>query len=312
MDLLGQPTVVSAVTHALRMQRLAHAVLFCGPDGVGREHCARGVAAALLCERSVLPFGCGGCRSCKRAWAGQHPDLVEVMSEAEAQRRGRPSDGQKASRDIRVDEIRALNAVLQQRPYEGRSRVVIIVEAQMMNERAQNALLKSLEEPVPGNHIFLIIPHARSLLPTIASRSQQLAFRPLTPEVVAEILRRRQVPDADGRARGATSMSAALADPATGATAIADGLSASTSSDALAAAEAAGKDRGEVLAAIHQSWTALGEQLRLDAHAGQLAAIDEGLAKLHALAVAEERLDANVAVPLSLEAAFLSLQRVGP
>ena len=193
--LLGQPQVVEALHNATRTDRLAHGLLFVGPDGVGRERAARGLAAGRLCENDDvarhLPFGCGDCRGCRRVENGTHPDVHHLLPDAEAVTRGLIDAEKKVpSRDIRVEQVRELALKMRTKPYEGRARIAIITDAHRMNASAQNALLKTLEEPGPGSLLVLIAPHPRSVLPTIESRCQRVRFRPLSSEVIRTILTR--------------------------------------------------------------------------------------------------------------------------
>lgn len=217
----GQDRAVAALTAALRTDRLAHGLLFVGPDGVGREKTARSLARGLLCElrgtpTEVLPFGCGVCRACRRADSGSHPDLHVVMSEAEGVARGlvQPDGKARPSAEIKIDAVRELGQRLLQRPYEGKSSVAVIVDAHRMNEKAQNALLKVLEEPAPTTVLLLLVPGVRAVLPTIASRCLRLMFSPLDEAALLAILRQLQVPDAEVRAArarlGASSVPAVL------------------------------------------------------------------------------------------------------
>ncbi len=193
--LLGQPQVVDALASATAQQRLAHGLLFVGPDGVGRERAARGLAAGLLCEAEQqdlrLPFGCGQCRGCRRVESRHHPDVHHLLPDAEAVARGWSTPEKRvASREIRVEQVRELAHAMRLKPYEGRARVAIVTDAHRMNTRAQNALLKTLEEPGPASLLVLIAPHSRSVLPTIESRCQRIRFRPLTGDVVRTIAER--------------------------------------------------------------------------------------------------------------------------
>jgi DNA polymerase-3 subunit delta' len=260
--LVGQDRVERALGQAMRGRRLAHGLLFSGPSGVGRERAARGLAAGLVCERQGddlvhAPFGCGECRGCRRALAGSHPDVHLVMSEAEAVRRGLQSaDGKKQpSPDILVDTVRELAVRLRMASFEGGARVAILLDAHRMNVSAQNALLKTLEEPAEGTWIILVVPHERTVLPTIASRCLRLAFAPLSEADVARVLRGQGVADAEVRARHAEgSVARALAwDPAASGAAGAEllrVLTAGTSAERMDAAEALGKERSDVDGAL--------------------------------------------------------------
>jgi DNA polymerase-3 subunit delta' len=196
---IGQDRAVAALSAAVRTNRLAHGLLFAGPAGVGRETCARALARGLLCEKrgavdEVLPFGCGVCRACRRVEHGTHPDVTVVMSEAEAVSRGmaEPEGKGRPSVEIKIDAIRAFAQTLQKRPYEGRNRVAVVVDAHKMNTQAQNALLKGLEEPGPQTILILLVPNARAVLPTIASRCLRLSFAPLSPADQQKIEAKKQ------------------------------------------------------------------------------------------------------------------------
>jgi DNA polymerase-3 subunit delta' len=211
----GQPHVERALAQALAAGRLPHALLFTGASGGGRERAARGLASALFCEVGGAPFGCQSCRGCRRAMAGQHPDLHVLMPEAEAVRRGlaEPDGKRKPSADILVDAVRAAAARLRMAAFEGGARVALVVDAHRMNPSAQNALLKTLEEPGDRTLLVLIAPHVRSVLPTIASRCARLAFAPppaapvgeapaLWPAFQAPLRARMEAAEAAGKERG--------------------------------------------------------------------------------------------------------------
>jgi DNA polymerase-3 subunit delta' len=280
VDVIGQDRVVRALRAALQANRLAHALLFIGPAGVGRETTARALARGLLCERrgtpsAVLPFGCGSCRACRRVEGGTHPDVLVVMSEAEAVARGLADADDKKARpsvEIKIDAIRDVGRQLPRRPYEGRARVVIVVDAHRMNEKAQNALLKGLEEPGDAENVLvLLVPGTRAVLPTIASRCQRVVFAPLAPDAVRAILRARGVADADARAArpGVASIPAALADVAEADDAVGrllHGLAHrgrdETLRERLQLAESIGRDRLEVEALLRAAEQRLAARLR--------------------------------------------------
>ncbi|OGQ13367.1 MAG: hypothetical protein A2138_12985, partial [Deltaproteobacteria bacterium RBG_16_71_12] len=206
--------------------------------------------------------GCGACGSCRRARSGAHPDLHLVMSEAEAVRRGlaEPDAKRRPSPDILVDALRDLAVRLRMAAYQGGWRVAVVLDAHRMNTSAQNALLKTLEEPGQRTVVILLAPHERAVLPTIASRCLRLSFAPLAERDVRAILTSLGAADADERARRARgSVARALALDLEGATDAAattaavlwealvgaDGIGGSTAAR-LEAAEAAGKERGDV------------------------------------------------------------------
>ena len=329
-EIVGQDRVVAALTSAVRAQRLAHGLLFVGPDSVGRETTARALARGLLCDKrgsaaAVVPFGCGACRNCRRVQAGTHPDVHVVLSEAEAVARGLAEpDGKKArpSVEIKIDAIRDVCRVLPQRPYEGGTRVVIVVDAHRMNERAQNALLKGLEEPGAAENILvLLVPGLRAVLPTIASRCQRLQFSPLSPEALHTILRQRGVADASARAArpGVTSVAAALQDTAGDDDAVGRLLGALTMrqrneamADRLQLAADLGRDRGDVEALLSAAEKRLAAALRERTSLGDptggtgddASGLDEVVA-LEGIAAARVDLQGNVGVQLAVERLLL-------
>jgi DNA polymerase III subunit delta' len=174
-----QQRPVSVLGACIKADKLPHALLFAGPDGVGKRTAAMALAMAGNCtgarpmEGSPFPPVCGECRSCRKIQAGSHPDILSIEASGQF---------------IRIAQIRDLLSVLAMKPYEARLRVVIISDAQHMNPEAGNALLKILEEPPERTVLILTAPETADLLPTIASRCQQIRFNPLTPESLADML----------------------------------------------------------------------------------------------------------------------------
>ncbi len=180
-DLLGQDLARAALERAVATGRVAHAYVFEGPAGVGKRGAAHGLAMALNC--AVEPGqGCGACDVCRRIDADIHPDV--------------PSFGPSGpGGQIVVEDIKAMVALARSRPHEAPARVVVVDDADAMNPNAANGLLKTLEEPLPGNHVVLCTTAAERLLPTIRSRAQRLRFRPLGPTALLEIARARGIPE---------------------------------------------------------------------------------------------------------------------
>jgi DNA polymerase-3 subunit delta' len=186
-DVEGQQRAVEALRTALRADALHHAWLFAGPAGVGKELTALGLAQALLCPERPNE-GCGSCVACGRVARRNHPDVQWLMPEDEQVARGfagRSDFTHTPSREIRVEQIRVLQERLALRPLEGGRRVVIAASAHKMNPAAQNAFLKTLEEPPPGTVIVLIASEPDRLLPTIRSRCSRAQFGPLPEALVA-------------------------------------------------------------------------------------------------------------------------------
>lgn len=183
----GQPKAVESLRAALRNGAIHHAYLFAGPEGVGKELTALAFTQALFCE-TAPGEGCGQCSACGRVARGNHPDLSWLVSEdGQIQRKlaARSDFTHTPSGQIRVEQIRKLQERLSFRPLEASRRVVLVVDAHLMNEAAQNAFLKTLEEPPVGTVIILIAANADTLLPTILSRCSRTHFGPLPQALIA-------------------------------------------------------------------------------------------------------------------------------
>ncbi|MGV3624286.1 MAG: DNA polymerase III subunit delta' [Archangium sp.] len=187
-EVKGQPRAVEALRAALAKQQVHHAWLFQGPDGVGKELTAASLAQALVCPEK--PFeGCGVCSACKRVTNRNHPDVTWLMPEAEQVERGisgRSDFTNTPSRDIRIEQIRKLQERLAFRALESKYKVALLVTAHAMNQNAQNALLKTLEEPPKDTVLILISSAPDKLLPTIRSRCAKANFGPLPTAFIAE------------------------------------------------------------------------------------------------------------------------------
>ncbi|MDD6932338.1 MAG: DNA polymerase III subunit delta' [Eubacteriales bacterium] len=167
---------------SVKAGRIAHAFLLSGPHGTGKRTCANYLTQTILCASPQAP--CGQCPACKKVLAGLHPD-VHVVGEEE--------------KSISVDTIRALRDQLALRPFEADRHIALIPRADRMTAQAQNALLKTLEEPAGGNVFFLLTDQPGAMLPTIVSRCRRLRFSPVSVEACAEILAEKGVEP--GRAR---------------------------------------------------------------------------------------------------------------
>jgi DNA polymerase III subunit delta' len=187
-SVVGQPRAIDALQAALRSGTLHHAYLFAGPEGVGKELAAVGLAQALTCPEQP-EVGCGKCASCLRVVKGTHPDVTWVMPDEERVARGlagRSDFTGTPSRDIRVEQIRNLQERLALHGLESRRKVALITSAHRMNESAQNAFLKTLEEPPADTTLILIAAAMDKLLPTIRSRCSKVHFAPLPVDLVAQ------------------------------------------------------------------------------------------------------------------------------
>jgi DNA polymerase III subunit delta' len=181
-DLIGQDLARAVLERAIAGGRVAHAYVFEGPGGVGKRSAALGLAMALDCP--VAPgAGCGACEICRRIEAGLHPDV--------------PSFGPSGpGGQIVIDDIRAILALTRTRPHEAPARVIVVDDADAMNPSSANGLLKTLEEPLAGNHLVLCTGAPDRLLPTVRSRAQRIRFRALSPAALAAIARGRGLPEA--------------------------------------------------------------------------------------------------------------------
>ncbi len=158
---------------ALKNQRLAHAYLFEGPDGIGKKLMALALARALFCEASE---GCGECAACRKVDHLNHPDLHLLTAEGT---------------QIKIDQVRKLQQDIALRPLEANVRICLIDGAETLNAAAANALLKTLEEPLPGTLLILLSSKPEMLLDTIRSRCQRLRFNRLSRSRLAGILEHR-------------------------------------------------------------------------------------------------------------------------
>jgi DNA polymerase-3 subunit delta' len=190
-DVQHQDRALSLVRRALASGRTHHAYLFDGPEGVGKELAARALAARLLCAAANLApddDACGACRACRLFAAGNHPDFHLIHR---GLHREHPDKAIRAGKGLFlvVDVVRhfliepAVNT-----PNLGRRRVFLVRDAERMNEGAQNALLKTLEEPPGDGCLILVTSSAERLLPTIRSRCQRVPFDLLPPSFIEQHL----------------------------------------------------------------------------------------------------------------------------
>ncbi len=173
----GQKQAKELLSRGLAADRLAHAYLFQGPDGVGKQLFARKLAAAINCTASDGIQSCGHCGSCRRMEAGMHPDFLLVT----------PGKGA-----IKIAQVRELIKELSFAPYGAGTRVVLVEDVHLMRQEAANSLLKTLEEPPENNILILTADSAGNILQTILSRCQTIPFYSLTTEETVKILREQE------------------------------------------------------------------------------------------------------------------------
>lgn len=167
-DILGQKRVVDTLIQVLEKDKVSHSYIFVGPEGSQRAEVARSFAKALFSKDNA-----SAAISAKKVEDQNHPDLIEVF----------PDGG-----SIKIRQIRQVRQDISIKPFESQYKIYIIHQADTMKDPAQNALLKTLEEPPEYAIIILITNSLPALLPTIQSRSQALKFRPLGEGEIQEYL----------------------------------------------------------------------------------------------------------------------------
>ncbi len=189
-EVFGHARPLGLLSRSVARGSLPPSLLFTGPDGVGKRLAARAVAEVLNCLAPRGGDACGACSACRRIAKGTHPDVIAIEP---------PDAGA-----IKIELIRPAIAATAYKPFEGRSRVVIVDEADRLTDDAENALLKSLEEPPAASVFILVTSRPEMLLPTIRSRCSQLRFGRLSAAEVARLLTERHgVPDDEAHALAA-------------------------------------------------------------------------------------------------------------
>lgn len=183
-EILGHEQIKEHFQKAIESHKVSHAYILTGEAGMGRKSLANAFALTLLCEKGKSE-PCMECHACKQVLSGNHPDLIYVTHEKPA--------------SIGVDDIREqINDTVAVRPYSSYYKVYIVDEAEKMTQQAQNALLKTIEEPPSYAIIILLTTNQEAFLPTILSRCVQLKLKPLKDFVVKSYLTESmKIPEVD-------------------------------------------------------------------------------------------------------------------
>ncbi len=208
-DIVGQELIREQLQGAIREKKVAHAYILCGENRSGKEFIAKTFAQALLCENPAAdakgkPEACGECHSCRQAATANHPDIIYVKHE-------KPNT-------IGVEDVRdGIIQTVQIRPYSSQYKIYIVEESEKMTPQAQNALLRTIEEP-PEYVVFLLLTSStEALLPTIQSRCVKLMMKPVQDEDMRNyLIRQLHVPESRAEiciafARGNVGRAKALA-----------------------------------------------------------------------------------------------------
>lgn len=181
-DIIGHEQIIEHFQNAITLDKVSHAYILNGPDQSGKMMLAEAFAAALQCEKRGTE-GCMECHSCRQAVSHNQPDIIYLTHE-------KPNT-------ISVNDIRVqINQSIIEKPYASPYKIYIVDEAEKMNQQAQNALLKTMEEPPAYAVIILLTTNADIFLPTILSRCIRLDLKPAANDKVRSYLMEHfQIPD---------------------------------------------------------------------------------------------------------------------
>lgn len=182
-DIVGQEHLKEHLENAIKMDKVSHAYIINGEKNAGKEFIAKTFAMALQCENRQGIEPCGECHSCKQALSGNHPDIIFITHE-------KPGT-------IGVDDIRRqINNDVAIKPYKGPWKIYIMNEGEKMTVQAQNALLKTLEEPPEYAVLLILAANVDSLLPTVLSRCVVLNMKPAKDAQIKKyLMETMEIPD---------------------------------------------------------------------------------------------------------------------
>ena len=194
-DIFGQDAAIGFVRSAYVADRLPHGLIFSGPAGVGKSTTARALATLFLCEAAKGDAPCTRCESCRGMASGNHPDYHVITKELI---RYHDQTGKSKGIDLSIKVIvPELVEPAGRKAVMGRGKVFVVEQAELMNAAAQNAMLKTLEEPAGRTLIVLLTDQPGALLPTIRSRCQVVRFAALPEALVRRELEARGIDKKD-------------------------------------------------------------------------------------------------------------------
>ncbi len=190
-NVCGHRQAVSRLSGELRANTIRHAYLFSGPAGLGKMALAQSFCKAIVCMSGrATGHACGECDECRRAEKLIHPDVTVFSLQTQSEQSTKGS-GERIS----IDTVRELSAVAAYRPYSALNRVIILDDAETLTEIAQEALLKTLEDPPPHVVIVLIATRSEPLRPTIRSRCEAIELGLVDSATIADCLKARGMAD---------------------------------------------------------------------------------------------------------------------
>lgn len=181
-EIVGHEEIIQHLQNAIQLEKISHAYILSGETGSGKKLLANTFAMALQCEKKGID-PCLECRSCKKAMSRNHPDIIYITHE-------KPNS-------IGIEDIRTqLIEDVQIKPYCGPYKIYIVDEAEKLTLQAQNALLKTIEEPPAYALIMLLTSNMEAFLPTITSRCVKLNLRPVEESMVKDyLMEKMHLPD---------------------------------------------------------------------------------------------------------------------
>lgn len=184
-DLIGQEQVKQLLIESIQTQRIGHAYMFCGPEGIGRRTMARCFAEAISCSsQSIEP--CGMCSACTLNKSGTNPDIIHIRR-------------QEGKASVGVEEIRLVQDEISTAPQFGQYKIIIFENAEKMTVQAQNALLKTLEEPPSYIVMILISSNNSQMLDTVKSRAVKVDFKRYSDSEIVEAYTKQKSEGIDSR-----------------------------------------------------------------------------------------------------------------